>query len=75
MPFFSSIYVRCLNMSQYSRENRLKRVRLTRLFVLKITIEYKVAETEKVDLDLFVVQYLSSKEIISTTALHVLLKS
>ena len=58
-----------------SRENRLKRVRLTRLFVLKVTIEYKVTETENVDLDLFVVQYLSPEEVISTIALHVLLAS
>ena len=51
-----------------------KPVRLTRLFVLKVTIEYKAAQTENVDLDLFVVQYLSPEEIIRI-ALHVLLAS
>ena len=39
--------------------NRLKPVKLTHVFVLKVTNEYKVAKTENVDLDLFVVQYLS----------------
>ena len=51
-----------------SQENRLKRVRLTRLFVLQVTIEYKVAETRNVDLDVFVVPYLSPEEIISKIA-------
>ena len=37
------------------RKTGLKRVRPTRLFVLKDTIQYKVAEPENVDLDLFVV--------------------
>ena len=46
-----------------SRENRLKRVILTRLFAIKLTIEYKVAEKENVDWDLFAVQYLSLEEI------------
>ena len=45
------------------------------LFVLKVTIEYKVAETEIVDLDLFVLQYLSPEEVICTIALQVLLAS
>ena len=36
---------------------------------------YTVAETENVGLDLFVVQYLSPEEIISTIALYVLLAS
>ena len=50
-----------------SREYQFKRVRLIR-FCSKITIEYKIAETENVDLDLFVVRYLSPEEIISTLA-------
>ena len=51
------------------RKNGIKRVSLTRLFVLKVTIQYKNAETENVDLDLFVVQYLSPEEIISSIVL------
>ena len=58
-----------------SRENRFKGIRLTRLFVLKVTIQYKVPEAKNGDLDLFVVQYPSPEEIISTIALHVLLSS
>ena len=55
---------------------RVTRVRLTFFFfVLKVTIEYKVAEMKNVDFDLFVVQYLSPEEIISAIALHVLLVS
>ena len=54
-----------------SQSRLVKRVTLTRLIVLKVTIEHKVAETENVDFELFVVQYVSPEEIISTIALHV----